>query len=275
MMDLLQTFIFSIIQGITELFPISSVAHGVFTPYIFNWNLKPEFLKEHFLPFVVMLHLGTAVALLLFFKSEWIDIIRSVFDSRDRESRRLIVLIIVATLPAAIIGVVLEKPLTHIFSDVTSAAFFLIINGFLLYFGEKMKGRGNKEILDLSLGQAFIIGLFQSLALIPGFSRSGSSMTAGFWMGLKHEEAARFSMLLATPIILGAGVLEIPKLAGSEIQGLFQISLIGGILSGLFAYLAVWFLMRWFKKNEIDAMRPFAYYCWVVGAIILITSLFS
>jgi undecaprenyl-diphosphatase len=276
-MDLFQTLIFSIIQGITELFPISSVAHGVFTPYIFGWDQKmsPEFLKEHFLPFVVMLHLGTALALLLFFKSEWVQIIRSVFDSRDRETRRLVVLIIVATIPAAVIGAVFQKPLTHIFSDVKSAAFFLIINGFLLYFGEKMKGQGTKEITDLSLGQAIVIGLFQSLALIPGFSRSGSSMTAGFWMGLKHEAAARFSMLLATPIILGAAILEIPKLAQSNIQGLFGISVIGAIFSGLFAYLAVWFLMRWFKKNEIDAMRPFAYYCWVVGAIILITSLFS
>lgn len=272
-MDLLQTFIFSIIQGITELFPISSVAHGVFTPYVFQWKLSPEFLKEHFLPFVVMLHLGTAVALLLFFKSEWFELIRSVFNSRDREARRMIVLIIVATIPAAVIGAVFEKPLSQIFSDVTSASFFLIVNGFFLYFGEKMKGRGKKEITDLSLGQAFVIGLFQSLALIPGFSRSGSSMTAGFWMGLKHEESARFSMLLATPIILGAAVLEVPKLASSNIQGLFGISLIGGVLSGLFAYLAVWFLMRWFKKNEIDAMRPFAYYCWAVGAIILITSL--
>jgi undecaprenyl-diphosphatase len=186
----------------------------------------------------------------------------------------LVVLIIVATIPAAVIGAVFQKPLTHIFSDVKSAAFFLIINGFLLYFGEKMKGQGTKEITDLSLGQAIVIGLFQSLALIPGFSRSGSSMTAGFWMGLKHEAAARFSMLLATPIILGAAILEVPKLAQSDIQGLFGISIIGAIFSGLFAYLAVWFLMRWFKKNEIDAMRPFAYYCWVVGTIILITYLF-
>jgi undecaprenyl-diphosphatase len=273
-MTLLQTLIFAIIQGITELFPISSVAHGVLTPYVFHWNLDPEFLKEHFLPYVVMLHLGTAVALLIFFRNEWIEVIRSVFDSRNRDARRLLLLIIVATIPAAVIGAVFEKPLRNLFSSVTSAAIFLIVNGFFLYFGEKMRSRGTKEITELSVRQALIIGLFQSLALIPGFSRSGSSMTAGFWMGLKHEASARFSMLLATPIILGASILEVPKLAKSGVHGLFQISIIGGIFSGLFAFLAVWILMRWFKKNEIDAMRPFAYYCWAVGAIVLITSIF-
>ncbi|MDR3601974.1 MAG: undecaprenyl-diphosphate phosphatase [Desulfosporosinus sp.] len=113
--------------------------------------------------------------------------------------------------------------------------------------------------------------MFQSLALVPGFSRSGASMTAGFMAGLKHEEAARFSMLLATPIIIGASLLEIPKLFKSGVHGLLQMSLAGGLLAGIFAYISVWILMRWFKKNEISAMRPFAYYCWLVGGIILLT----
>lgn len=270
-MDLLQTIIFAIIQGITELFPISSVAHGVLTPYVFHWNLDPEFLKEHFLPYVVMLHLGTALALLLFFRNEWIDIIRSIFDGRQKNARRLLVLIVVATIPAGVIGVVFEKPLRHIFSNVTSAAIFLILNGLFLYFGEKLRSRGTKDINDLTYRQAIVVGLFQSLALIPGFSRSGASMVAGFWMGLKHEAAARFSMLLATPVILGASVLEVPKLAKSGIHGLFQTSLIGGLLAGVFAYVSVWILMKWFKKHEIDAMRPFAYYCWGVGVVILLS----
>ncbi|WP_028403275.1 undecaprenyl-diphosphate phosphatase [Ectobacillus panaciterrae] len=266
-MNILQTLIFAIIQGITELFPISSVAHGVLTPYVFHWNLDPEFLKEHFLPYVVMLHLGTAVALFVFFWREWFEIIRSIFTG----SKKVLLLVIFATLPAAVIGVVLEKPLRHIFSNVTSAAIFLIINGFFLFFGEKLRSKGNKDIEDLSIRQAVIIGLFQSLALIPGFSRSGSSMTAGFWMGLKHEASARFAMLLATPIIAGASILEVPKILKSGTHGLLQMSLLGGLMSGIFAFLSVWILMKWFKTKEINAMRPFSYYCWVVGVLVLVS----
>lgn len=271
-MDIIKTIVFAIIQGITELFPISSVAHGVLTPYVFHWNLSPEFLKEHFLPYVVMLHLGTAVALLLFFWRDWLDLIRSLFNGDAKTNRRILLLLIIATLPAAIIGVVFEKKLTLIFSSVTSASIFLIVNGFFLYFGEKLRSSGTKEIKDLKYEQAFIIGLFQSLALIPGFSRSGSSMTAGFWMGLKHEASAKLSMLLATPVILGASVLEIPKLAKGGTHGLLQMSIVGGILSGIFAFISVYILMKWFKTKEINAMRPFAIYCWAVGAIILIST---
>jgi undecaprenyl-diphosphatase len=272
--DYLKSIIFAIIQGITELFPISSVAHGVLTPYVFNWNLSPQFLTEHFLSYVVMLHVGTALALLVFFRREWISIFRSIVNLKDKDSRKLLALIVVATIPAAVIGVLLEKHLRLLFSNVTSAAIFLIVNGFFLYFGEKLRSRGEKEIKDLTFRQALIVGLFQALALIPGFSRSGSSMIAGFWTGLKHESAARFSMLLATPIIAGAGILEIPKLAKSGMGGLFQISLVGGIASAGFAYVTVWLLMRWFKKHEVSAMVPFAYYCWAIGAIVLITKLF-
>ena len=266
-MTIIQTIILAIVQGITELFPISSVAHSVFTPYIFGWKLSPEFLKVSFLPFVVMMHLGTTVALLIFFRKDWIDIIKSIFNSKD--SKKLLILIIVGSIPAAIIGLLLEKRLTNIFSSVTMAATFLIFNGMLLYLGEKMHSNGTKDIEDLSYGQAAIVGLFQSLALIPGFSRSGASMTAGFWMGLKQAESARFSMLLATPIIAGAGILEVPKLIKSTSQDLLQTSLIGGVVAGIFAFISVYILMRWFKKKEINAMRPFAYYCWVVGILIL------
>ncbi|MGZ4164576.1 MAG: undecaprenyl-diphosphate phosphatase, partial [Tumebacillaceae bacterium] len=264
-MDILQTLIFAIIQGLTELFPISSVAHGVFTPYVFHWDLSQDFLKEHFLPYVVMLHLGTAVALLIFFRHEWIGILKSLVDVRKKESRKLLMAIIIGSIPAAVIGLALEKPLRHLFSSVTSASIFLIVNGILLYFGEKARNRGDKEITDLNYKQAFLVGLFQSLALIPGFSRSGSSMVAGFWMGLKHEAAARYSMLLATPVILGANLLEIPKIAKAGVHGLLSMSLLGGLFSGVFAYISVWVLMNWFKKQEINAMRPFAWYCWIVG----------
>jgi len=271
-LTLLQTLIFAIVQGISELFPISSVAHGVLTPYFFNWNLDPSFLKEHFLPFLVMLHLGTAITLLLYFGTEWTKIIASVFTKDDR-SRKLMFLILAGTIPAAVIGLLLESPLRHMFSNVSSAAFFLIINGFILYWGERLQGgrQGQKSINDLNYKQAAIIGLFQSLALVPGFSRSGATMTAGFWMGLKHEDSARFSMLLATPIIIGASMIEVPKLLHTDITGLFQISLIGGITSGIAAFFSVWALMKWFHTNGVNAMRPFAWYCWLLGGGVLIS----
>lgn len=272
-MTIFQTVVFALIQGLSELFPVSSVAHGVLTPYIFGWSLDPEFLKEHFMPFVVMLHLGTAVALLIFFGSEWISIIQSLFTGNSKY-RRLLKLIIAGTVPAAVIGFIFEKTIRHMFSDVTNAAAFLVINGFLLYWGEKLRNRGRKEIEELSYGQAAVVGLFQSLALIPGFSRSGASMTAGFWMGLKHEASVRFSLLLATPIIVGAAILEIPKLIHTNVAGLFAISLTGGVISGIAAFISVWLLMRWFHTNEITAMRPFAIYCWLLGGGIVISKLF-
>ncbi|MFL0195414.1 undecaprenyl-diphosphate phosphatase [Clostridium sp. WILCCON 0269] len=267
-MTILQTIILAIIQGITELFPISSVAHSVLTPYILGWKLSPQFLKVNFLPFVVMMHLGTTVALLIFFRQDWIDIIKSIFNSRN--SKKLLGLILVGTLPATVIGFVFEKKLMSLFSNISITAAFLILNGILLYFGEKMHSKGKKEIEDLTYGEAAIVGFFQSLALIPGFSRSGASMTAGFWMGLEHEESARFSMLLATPIIAGAGILEVPKIIKSGTQGLLQMSILGGVVAGIFAFISVLLLMRWFKKKEINAMLPFSYYCWIVGIAVLI-----
>ena len=174
-------------------------------------------------------------------------------------------LIAVATLPAAVLGLHSEKPLRALFSSVPVAAAFLIANGLLLFFGERLRGRGTAEIRQLGFVQAGLIGAAQSLALLPGFSRSGASMVAGFWIGLRHEAAARFSMLLATPIIAGAGVLEAPRPPRSTAATL-QTALLGGAAAGICALAAVWVLMRWFGRHEVDAMRPFAIYCWAVGA---------
>lgn len=263
-----QAIVLAIIQGVAEPFPISSVAHGVLSPYLLHWQLDQTFLQTRFLPVLVMLHLGTAIALLLYFGSEWTRIIPSLFTG-DRENRRLFYLIIVGCVPAGLIGLILEKPIRHMFGDVASAAFFLILNGLLLYFGERWRQRGQKSIIDLSYAQATVVGLFQALALIPGFSRSGATMTAGFWVGLRHEEAARFSMLLATPIIFGAGLVEVPKLLHTGLGNLFAISLAGGVVAGVASFVSVWILMKWFHVNEVTAMRPFAWYCWLMGAGVL------
>ena len=268
-MTLLQTLLLAIIQGITELFPISSVAHAVLTPWAFGWQLGPDFLKEHFLPFVVLLHLGTAVALLLFFWRDWFQFAGSLVSRDATTARRELLLVIVGTVPAALIGFVLEKKLRALFPSITSAAFFLIVNGVILYLGERLRGRGNRTLGELGFGAALLIGLAQSLALVPGFSRSGASIVAGFWAGLTHEASARFSMLLATPIIAGASLLEIPKLVHGADGATLRVAVIGGVVAGIVAYLSVWALMSWFKRHEINAMRPFALYCWVVGAIVL------
>ena len=268
-MTVIQALLFAIIQGITELFPVSSVAHGVLTPFIFGWDLDPEFLKEHFLPFVVMLHLGTALALLIFFWRDWLAFLMGILTGRASHARRTFMLVVVATIPAALIGLIFEKVLRGIFSSVTSAAFFLILNGFILFLGERLKGRGNRDVHELTYRQAVLIGLAQALALVPGFSRSGASMVAGFWSGLRHEASARFSMLLATPIIAGAGILVVPKMLHTASAETIRVGAIGGVASGIFAFIAVWALMRWFRKHEVNAMRPFAVYCWLLGGVVL------
>jgi undecaprenyl-diphosphatase len=268
-MTLFQTLLIAIIQGITELFPISSVAHAVLTPKVFGWNLDPTFLKENFLPFVVMLHLGTAAALLVFFGRDWLDFARSLFDARAGIARRELWLVVLGTVPAAVIGLVFESRLRGLFPSAASAGFFLIVNGFILFGGEALKGRGTRELEGLSAKEALLIGLAQSLALIPGFSRSGASMVAGFWAGLTHEASARFSMLLATPIIAGASLIEVPKLLHAP-PGTLGMAAIGGLVAGLVAFFSVWLLMAWFRRQEVHAMRPFAAYCWVVGAAVLI-----
>ncbi len=266
-MTLFQTIIIALIQGITELFPVSSVAHAVLTPRVFGWDLDPEFLRENFLPFVVMLHLGTAAALFVFFARDWLGFARGLGGNAP-EARRELLLVVVGTVPAAVIGLAFEKSLRQLFPSATSAGFFLLLNGIILFAGERLRGRGARRLAELTIVQALLIGLAQSLALVPGFSRSGASIVAGFWAGLSHTAAARFSMLLATPIIAGASVLELPKLLHAPV-GMLGMALIGGAVAGIVAFFSVWALMAWFREHEMDAMLPFAVYCWVVGALVL------
>jgi undecaprenyl-diphosphatase len=175
---------------------------------------------------------------------------------------------VVGTVPAALIGFLFEKKLRAIFPSATSAGFFLLVNGVVLYAGEALRGRGTRTLAELGTLQALAVGLAQSVALVPGFSRSGASMVAGFWTGLSHESSARFSMLLATPIIAGASVLELPRLLKAP-PGTLLMAAGGGVVAGLVAFVSVWALMRWFSRHEIDAMRPFAVYCWLVGGLVL------
>jgi len=271
-MSALHAIALAILQGVTELFPISSLGHAVIAPRLLGWPIDQHSLE--FLPFVVVLHVGTAVALLLYFWREWLQIGLGVIGAGGRDpadARNALWLIIVATLPAVVIGFLFEKFVRGLFASPLIAALFLVANGFLLLLGDWLRIRSaqNRPIVPASLTWrgALAIGFWQCLAFIPGISRSGAAMVGGLVAGLQHAEAAHFSFLIATPIILGAAVLEIPKLLALPGHGISLLAIVAGVVAGVTAYLSIAFLMRYFRRHDFDdALVPFAIYCWVAGA---------
>jgi undecaprenyl-diphosphatase len=276
-MTLIQSLIIAVLQGATELFPISSLGHAVVLPKLLGWQLDQK-LPE-FLPFLVVLHLGTAAALLLYFWRDWLGFAAALLGKGKTASikreRRIFALICIATLPAVILGFALEHILRGFFGSAVLAAAFLIVNGFILFTGERIKHAGSKNLEQISWTTALLIGACQALALIPGISRSGATMVGGVLAGLTHKEAARFSFLLATPVIAGAGVLEVPKLMRMHdviaVDGSMMI--LAGLVAGITAWISTSLLMLYFKKQEIEALDPFAYYCWAAGALSLLVLL--
>ncbi|HUY68364.1 MAG TPA: undecaprenyl-diphosphate phosphatase [Alphaproteobacteria bacterium] len=270
----LQAIVMALVQGMTELFPVSSLGHAVLLPALFGWHLDQK--GPEFLPFLVVLHLGTATALLLYFWRDWLGFARAVFGYGPcvDDERRVFGHVVVATLPAVVVGFTLEHILRGFFAAPVLAAAFLIVNGILLFAGERLRHRaGSRTLAAMSWKAALAIGACQALALIPGISRSGATMVGGLLAGLKHREAARFSFLMATPVIAGAGVLEVPKLvAHLQAGGGFAIPtvILAGIVAGVTAFLSTAFLMRYFKRHEIEALDPFAFYCWALGLLALI-----
>ena len=264
----LQVIILAVIQGVTELFPISSVGHNVIIPKLLQWHLNQA--GPAFLPFVVVLHLGTALALLIFFWRDWIDVVRGIFGRGDdvERNRHLFDLLLVGTLPAVFFGFFFEKELKALFASLALASILLIVNGIGLVIGERLRKDEGKTLADIGWKEALVVGLAESTALIPGISRSGASMVAGMGYGLKTSEAARFAFLLGFPVILGAGVLEVPKLSGAAIApGTVPLAILGGLVAAVVAYFSVAFLTRYFRHREGDALRPFAYYCWALGIL--------
>ncbi len=269
-------FALAVLQGITELFPISSLGHVVIVPALFGWSVEQR--SPAFLPFVVVLHVGTAAALLLYFWRDWLFVAQGLVGIGGRssrsaaEARRLLGLIIVATLPAVVIGFVAEKWVRGLFASPFVAALFLIVNGFLLLAGDRLRNRapdhgGQRRLTTLGWRGALAIGAWQCTAFIPGISRSGAAMVAGLFAGLHHTEAAHFSFLIATPIIAGAAVLEVPKLLALPDAGISSLAIAAGIAAGVTAYASVAFLMRYFRRHNFDdALVPFAIYCWAAGA---------
>jgi undecaprenyl-diphosphatase len=273
MSDLLQAIVLAVIQGVTELFPVSSLGHAVILPHLFGWNVDQS--APTFLPFLVLLHVGTALALLLYFWRDWWLLLSSLFDrgagGAHAESRRVLVLLVLGTIPAGLIGLIFRNGLAGLFADFRIAAVFLMLNGVLLALGEFLRRRaGSAQLATLKPWQAIVIGTSQVIALLPGFSRSGATMVGGLLVGLEHQSAARFSFLLATPIILAAGVLEIPKLLQPDARAALGPALIGGLIAGVLAYLSTAVLMRYFKQQEANALLPFAGYCVLLGVVALL-----
>ncbi len=278
MIQYYQAVILGLLQGFSELFPISSLGHSVILPKVLGWNIQQN--DKFFLNFLVATHLATALVLLGFFWRDWVRIVRGLFRSlRDRQiapddgDARLGWLLVVGTIPAGLIGLVLEHSLRDLFKSAESAAIFLILNGFLLYGAERLRrrpprpgdGEGDSDarIAKLSWRQAIAVGTAQAIALIPGFSRSGATMGGGLLVGLSNEDAARYSFLLATPIIGAAAVLKLPELVGKS-GHVIGTALVGAVCSAVTAYLSVRFLLKYFETNTLT---PFAVYCVIAGTL--------
>jgi len=268
-MTALQAIIIAVLQGATELFPVSSLGHAVLLPALLQWHIDQH--APAFLPFLVMLHLGTATALLLYFWRDWWTLATGVLGiggaHQASESRRVLLLIVIATIPAVILGFIAEKFFRNLFGTPLVAAVFLIVNGTLLLFGERLRGQGHRPLGALNMRDAITIGCWQCAALVPGISRSGATIVGGLLRGIDHEGSAHFSFLIATPIILGATALEVPKLLHANVPaGLFGISALAALVAGVTAFASTAFLMRYFRQHDAWALNPFAYYCFVAGA---------
>jgi undecaprenyl-diphosphatase len=330
----LEAAVVGLVQGVSELFPVSSLGHNVLIPALVggSWarDLNVADANSPYLAFIVGMHVATAIALLIYFWRDWIRIIGGFFSSiRHREvqtrDQRMAWMIILATIPVGLVGVVADKPFREIFGKPILAGVFLIINGVILYCGERFRpassiradqeiaaqrqqalmpapagvrrqpvpagpgmarqarhASGQQAVRQEELVQAvqaderlsrmgylraLIIGSSQILALLAGISRDGITMVTGMSRGLSREDAARFAFLLATPVILAAGVLELPKLTGPEGHGIHGQILLGSILSGVGAYVSVRFLMRYFQTRTLT---PFAIYCFVFGLLAVV-----
>lgn len=292
-MSYLQAIVMGLLQGFSELFPISSLGHSVILPSLVpGWgNLaRAQSQESFFLAFLVTLHVGTALALLVYYWREWARIIGSFFGSIRRRrienaDARLAWLLVVATIPAGLTGLVFEHPLRVLFAKPLAASIFLTINGAMLLAGERFRKRSEVRELAVARGtvahegeisrrldtlrfrEAGVVGVAQVLALLAGISRSGVTMVAGLVRGLSHEDAARFSFLLATPIILAAGVYKMPDLMGPLGNGIRGQALAGGAAAAVAAYFSVRFLVRYFRTRTLT---PFGIYCLVVGAAMIV-----
>lgn len=275
-MTMLQAILIAILQGATELFPVSSLGHAVLLPALLHWPFNEN--DPSFLPFLVMLHLGTSVALFIFFWKDWAAIIGGALGlhgSRYRvESFKILWLLAIATLPAVVIGAGLEHLLKHLFGSPLPVAALLFTNGLLLLLVERLRSwftspsapEASRSIASLTARDAFFIGCFQCLALFPGLSRSGATIAGGLLRGLHHDVAARFSFLMAEPVIIAATVHQLFKMRHTTVtHEQIHVGLIAAVVAGLTALVSTGVLMRWFRDHDKWGLVPFAVYCMIAG----------
>lgn len=296
MLSYVQAIVLGLLQGASELFPVSSLGHTVIFPALFGWHrlvaAQSATHDSFFLAFVVALHVGTALALVVYFRREWGRLVvafsRTLVTRRlDTADERLSWLLVVATIPAGLTGLALEHVLRTLFARPLAAAVMLVANGCILAAGDRARRRqrgrppvlasgpvpavrrrpGSRRLDTLEMREAGAIGLAQVLALLAGISRSGVTMVAGLLRGLDHEDAARFSFLLATPIILAAGLLKLPVLAGPVGRGVRGQALLGGLAAAAAALVSVRFLMRYFRTQRL---WPFAVYSMAFGTAMVL-----
>jgi len=268
----------AVLQGVSELFPISSLGHTVLIPPLLHWHVDEG--DESFLAFVVVLHLGTALALLAFYRDEWVRVVRALVASVVRgrftgeRDERLGWLLGVGTIPVGILGVLFQSSVRGLFASPIPVAIFLMINALVMFAGEALRRRQRgrdersaKPIERLTWLEGAGVGVAQSFALLPGISRSGASIVAGLLFDLDHEDAANYSFLLATPVILLAALLEIPVLFKPGVTIGPVEAVVGCVVAGVTAYASVAFLTRYFQHKDL---RPFGWYCLLAGAAALI-----
>ncbi len=268
MLDIFSAIILGAVQGLSEFLPISSSGHLAIVPHLLGVQTG--------LVFDTVLHIGTLVAIFLFFWQDIVNIIKGFILSlldlteswnlflseiRTKPYKRMPWLLIIGTIPVAILGVLLEDPIEEIFRGTIYVGIFLIITGFILYISQR-RPVGNIDSKNMTFRQTILVGIAQGLALFPGISRSGSTIAAGLWVGLNREYAARFSFLLSIPAVIGAGVLEAGDITTIDIST--SVMLAGLISSIVFGYFAIRLLLRMIEGWSLDI---FAYYCWIVGIL--------
>lgn len=273
-----QSILTGILQGFSELFPISSLGHSVLVPAWIGGSWRDFLTNETsgespYLLMIIALHLASSLTLIWFFRNRWLVLIKAFFTSIQKRrnfdaSEQLIWKIILATIPVGVLGILFQDQVGELFSDPYAVGGFLFLNGLLLVAIEiYKKSRITRELIDtekIGNGQALVIGIAQSAALFPGISRFGITMSAGLARGLSHSAASDFAFLIATPVIVGASILKLPKLFDPEISHILGPVLVGSVVSAICTYLSIAFLVRWFKTHTL---YPFAIYSLIIGAL--------
>ena len=273
-LSMIQAVVLAALQGFTELFPFSSLGIQVIVPKLLHWGIDQS--APQFLPFVVSLHVGTAIGLIVYFWRDWVRLVSALWRSlgeglervRQDGDQKTIWLLIAATIPAGIVGLLFRHKLGQLFAAPAVAAALLIVNGGIMALGERLLRHREEDLPAMTFGQAVAIGVAQIFALIPGISRSGVTMVGGLAVGLGYETAARFSFLMATPVILAAGVLELRHLHGGA-GGLLSQALLGLVVAAIIAYLSVRYLMRYFQTHRLLPLAAISAAAGVVFTVLL------